>query len=154
MNLDPDRPLNALDAVAQVATETERTAKRRDRALVVLGLALMALALGAIFIGVQVLRNTQRGLANREAVRVSCTLIANLVRQSGVPTDEEIRHPSAQMQLTSLRLRAIRRGMTPAMRFEERRLQRLIDRYAGRVQVPDCEKITRNPEFVTTFPLP
>ena len=37
---------------------------------------------------------------------------------------------------------------------EERRLLRLIGRYAGSVQVPDCEAITRNPEFVTTFPLP
>ncbi len=86
---------------------------------------------------------------NREAIRVSCTLLTNAIIESGGGGSGQ--HPSspaakAQRESTGILIAAIARGLlTGTERAELARLQGIVDRAGGVVSIPDCEDIASDP---------
>lgn len=124
---------------------------RAQRGLFALAIALVLLSLAGLRM-VDILTNTNNRVdSNRQAIRVSCTLLANAIIQSGSGNGRASNaQPSPQQQLTALYISVIVRQMDGSERKEYHRL--LDDATASggnRVDVPDCERIARHPEAVT-----
>lgn len=132
---------------------------RRYRALRarfgVLGLLVIssAVAGACLFVVVSIL---QFQAANREAIRVSCQLLANAITQSGAgssqgPARRDYR-PPPQMQLTLLYRAHLESTMSPQKRAVVKRLKREVAQggggSGGGVSVPDCARIVRDPASV------
>jgi hypothetical protein len=136
-------PFDALNALEKEGRSSERSHGRRDKAMLAIALTIMALGIGALVIGLQVSRNTQ-------GLRTACLLAADIITKAGLASGEPDAQPTDQQKLNALYLKVWRRSMTPEDRETERVLLARIARSGGRVVVPDCDEITKNPESVTT----
>lgn len=158
-------PAEAADALVEhdATLHLERIAKaNRDLRLAVIDhgrktsmvfRAVVVLALVSLALGGFVVSHT-RALAerNREAVRVSCTLLTNAIIESGgggrdqVPASEAA---EAQRKITAILVGAINRGLlTDAERAEVKRLGVIVAQAGGVIAIPDCDAIARHPERV------
>lgn len=91
---------------------------------------------------------------NRDAVRVSCQLLANAIVQSGGGGGGPNGHKPPQQELNLLYVSVIERAMTPADRRDERRLRGLAAASGTPpLSVPDCERIALHPESVQATPI-
>lgn len=136
-------PYDALDALEKEGRSSERSHGRRDRAMLAIAATIMALGIGALVIGLQVSRNTQ-------GLRTACLLAADIITKTGLAAGDPDAQPTDQQQLNALYLNVWRKAMSPGDRQRERVLLARIARTGGRVVVPDCDEITKNPESVTT----
>ncbi len=116
------------------------------RAVVVL--AVVSLAVG----GVVVSHTRELAERNREAIRVSCTLLTNAIIESGgggrdqAPASDAAR---AQRRITAILIGAITRGLlTDAERAEVARLGAIVAKAGGVVAIPDCNEIALHPKRV------
>lgn len=142
MNGDEER--EAFHALQQL------TPARARWPFVVLAVALVMLALSLLQIASAVTANTKRSAANRDAIRVSCTLLANAIEQSGAGStrNSSASRPPVQ-RLNQLYVSVVVRSMTDDERRQLKRLTTEIARTGGgRVDVPDCAAVVRNPNTV------
>lgn len=118
---------------------------RRNRIVVwgLVALGVTTIALGAVFIS-----------RNRQAIRVSCTLLSNAIIQAGAGPmprpDSAVARASAERQRILIGA-VVRRVLT---RREARRLvelDRIITRGGGVIAVPQCEEIVRDPGRVKSL---
>lgn len=115
--------------------------------LLVIGLAILALAVSALTL-------SHYARSNREAINVSCQLLANAIVQSGGGASGPNGHRPPQQELTALYVAVIHRAMTPADRRQERRILRLVAAGGPPLSVPNCARIARHPESVRVAPNP
>jgi hypothetical protein len=113
--------------------------------LLVLAFAILALSVGALTL-------SHYAHANREAIRVSCQLLANAIAQSGVAASGPDGHRPPQQQLTALYISVVHRAMTPADRRQERRLLGRVAAIGTPLSIPNCGQIARHPESVAVTP--
>lgn len=139
MTTDDERA--ALDALQQL------TPVRPRWPFVVLAVALVMLAISLLQIASAVLDTTKRSHHNQDAIRVSCTLLSNAIVQSGAgATRNSSASRPPQQRLTELYISAIVRRMTLGERRQVKRLTAEVARTGGgRVDVPDCAAIVRDP---------
>ncbi len=148
---------NSLERIER-AYERERRANRDLRLAVIdhgrkvslIFRAVILLALVSLTVGGVVVSHT-RELAeqNREAIRVSCTLLTNAIIESGgggldqAPASDAAR---AQRRITAILIGAINRGLlTDAERAEVARLGAIVAKAGGVVAIPDCNEIALHP---------
>jgi hypothetical protein len=113
--------------------------------LLVVGAAIVAL-------GISGLTLSHYAQSNRQAIRVSCQLLANAIVQSGGAASGPNGHRPPQQQLSALYISVLRRAMTPADRHRQRQLLRLIAAGDAQLSVPDCARIALHPESVQVTP--
>lgn len=119
---------------------------RRWRSGLLIALACLLASASSIFIVYNLLSRTEQ---NRDAIRVSCQLLANAIVQSGGGGAGPNGHRPPQQELTILRISVLDRGMTPSERRRARHLQSLIaSSGAPQLTIPDCAKIALHPESV------
>lgn len=125
--------------------------------LVFLGVAglVVAARVDQNTVGVQASKAADSRLS--EAIRVACTVTANVVTRTGVSAGRSNGGPtgrpaplSAQQRLSSLRVRVIRHAMTRGQRRLEMALLMEITK-AGGLVVPDCKRIAEHPEDVKLY---
>lgn len=143
-------PREALEVLHQIAPQS-----RSRWPLVVLALAMILLALTSLRLAASVNQNTKRVHANNDAIRVSCTLLANVIVQSGGGTTQPnspAEPPTPQQRLNTLYVGVITNHMTTTERHEARRLARAVGAAGGgALTIPDCRKVTQHPEDVTAI---
>lgn len=150
-----DRPL-AIDDVEYVVVPLllergrEIAAVRAELARAELRMQFLYLLLGALLVagayaGQQLIGGT------RQAVRVNCLVISNLVAQSGSDG-----RPSPAAELNGELVAAIVAAASPQRRARIRSLQTEARRSGALIQRPDCDEIVAHPEDVhaVTFPAP
>lgn len=119
----------------------------RWRSALLVMLACLLATASSVFVVYNLLSRTEQ---NRDAVRVSCQLLANTIVQSGGAsgTGPNGRQPP-QQELTILRISVLDRAMTPSERRRAQRLRSLIaSSGAPQLTIPDCAKIALHPESV------
>jgi hypothetical protein len=116
---------------------------RQYRRRAIAGFVILMLGTAAALAGIV---DGQR--RNRTAIRVSCTLLANAIIESGGAQTN-----GPQAQLTALYVSVIRRAMTPAETRQAANLAKQIPARTG-LTIPDCERIAEHPLTVRAVPLP
>lgn len=123
--------------------------------LVVLGLAMILLSITSLRLASAVSVNSERSQANRDAIRVSCTLLANVIVQSGggsAAPDSPAARPTAQQRLNALYVSVLTGHMTPGQRRRARDLQTAIGSSGSDgISVPDCQRVADRPDTVTAI---
>lgn len=118
----------------------------RWRSGLLVALACLLATASSIFVVYSLLSRTEQ---NRDAVRVSCQLLANAIVQSGGAGSGPNGRRPPQQQLTILRIAVLDRGMTPDERRQAQRLRSLIaSSGAPQLTIPDCARIALHPESV------
>ncbi len=162
---DPERGVehDAAKHIARIedALAKERQASRAMReAIITYGnkvtwLMRTGIAFGivAVIVGAVVLNGlSQFAHRNREAIRVSCTLLTNAILESGAGgADQPARSPAAkaQRESTALYIGAIvRRLLTPAERKKLRENARIVSKAGGVTSIPNCDQVAARPERV------
>ncbi len=111
-------------------------------------LVLVMALVGAVFFD----RLTNLAQSNREAVRVSCTLLTNAILESGAGGSDQparTRAARAQRDSTELYIGAIvRRLLTPAERKTLRENARVVAKAGGVISTPNCDAVAKHPERV------
>lgn len=112
---------------------------------------LVSCAMGAlgVFVVAQVLNLLGEG---RQALRVSCIVLANAIIESGASGQMDPTTPQAKLQ--GLYVQALVRHMTPGERLQANELQAQVVAGGGAVKVPPCEQIARDPDSVRLKQLP
>lgn len=107
---------------------------------------ILILLLGFVTLAIGITRAKDTAKANRRAIFVSCTLLANTIIQAGGSQNDES---------TRLFVIAIRRVMTPAeqKRFDRAMAARRSSGGTG-LTIPPCKKIASHPEEVQPIQLP
>lgn len=120
---------------------------RRWRSGLLIALACLLASASSIFIVYNLLSRTEQ---NRDAIRVSCQLLANAIVQSGGASGAGPNgHRPPQQELTILRISVLDRAMTPSERRRAQRLRSLIASSGSpQLTIPDCAKIALHPESV------
>ncbi len=124
----------------------------RRLAIVFAVLVVVAVAMGSVAV-VQAQRASAatRDLAERntEAIRVGCTLLTNIIIESGAGGQRSTSKAArAQAKLSALYVRVIGRSMTIAEQREARRLAAVVASAGGIVTTPDCNEVALHPERV------
>lgn len=124
----------------------------RRLAIVFAILVVIAMSMGSVAV-VQSQRASAatRDLAERntEAIRVACTLLVNIIIESGAGGQRNTsKAAQAQAQLSALYIRVIGRSMTAAEQREARRLAAVVASSGGIVTTPDCNQVALHPENV------
>lgn len=167
---DPERGVehDAKKHIARIeaALNKERVANRELReAVITYGRRMTILMRVGIVFGLAattlgaVLLLQQRAFAerNREAVRVSCTLLTNAILESGGGgTGQPARTPAARAQRenTAILIAAINRELLTAR--ERRTLVRnasIVAKAGGVLSTPDCDEVAKHPERVREIEL-
>lgn len=138
---DEPKPAEALEALAHLKPPPRWP-------LALLAIALVVLAIAALGITLRVLQNTEQVRSNRQALRTSCTLLANAILQSGPGGPG--RAPTPQQRLNELYIGVIRDRMNAEQKRRERGLLTALVRSGTVVPLPDCEKVATHPGSVTT----
>lgn len=113
-------------------------------------LVMSTIAAGAfLFVIIIIVQGQSR---NREAIRVSCQLLANTITQSGAGSSQgparRDNRPTPQVRLTLAYRAHLESTMTPRERATVTRLKREVALAGGGVTVPDCARIARDPASV------
>lgn len=122
--------------------------------VVLLAVAMIMLSLTLLRVAMVASDNSQAVRANQEAVRVSCTLLANAISQSGTATNSPAATPSPQEQLTALYIGIIVRSMTADDLRKFRALSNEVAKQGNGVDFPDCRKVSMHPNSVTVATAP
>lgn len=116
----------------------------------ILGVALVVLAVAGLVIGLRLMNTAAQVRSNGQAIRTSCTLLANAILQSGAGGPGL--QPSPQAQLTELYVSVVREHMTHTQKREERRLLQSIAVAGAAIPLPDCVRVAKHPDSVSTVP--